>query len=402
MVYNLSSPEFLAEPSYQLGKMREDAPLVRVRLPIIGKTWVTTNDAAARHVLKSSDLFVRDPSRVAGQTLAQKYWYFPRFIKPLFQNMLAVDGADHKRLRGLVETAFARTSIDALKPDLTGIADGLLDGIAPDNTVEIISAYARQLPLLAICALLGVKQEDTHMIARWIAPLSGPTNALSVALALPGLRRVMRYFTEAFEEVRRNPRAGLMTELAFAEAEGDKLSEDELLAMVVTLFIAGHETTVHLITMGIVGILQTPEAQAALQGSPDQRTLLIEEIMRFYAPVMMTKPHFALQDTEFEGIKIGKGEMVVALLIAANHDPARFEAPEEFVAQRRPNAHLGFGHGPHVCLGMQLARAEAQIALTQLFTRFPRITLARPEEPLDFTKRVGVHGLKRLHLRLSD
>ncbi len=400
MGYDLSSPEFLINPTATLAQMRADAPLVQVKLPIVGPTWMTTTDQAARALLKNADVFARDPTIGTGKTLAQKYWFFPPFMRPLFQNMLGFDGDQHKRLRGLVDQAFARTSIEDMRPRLQTIANKLLNQIDPSQDVEIISKYTRPLPLMAICDLLGIPTDERDRVARWIAPLSGPTSALGMLRGFPGLWRIMRYFRDDFTRVRQNPRPGLIHDLVMAEDAGDRLSDDELLAMVVTLFIAGHETTVHLITMGIWGLLTYPDAQATMRNNPDQLPIMVEEFMRFFSPVMMTKPHFVQQDTIFEGISLKKGEQVAALLIGANHDPARFGDPQKFEPLRRPNPHLGFGHGPHVCLGMQLARAEAQIAITQLFTRFPELKLANKNPP-EYIRRVGIHGLKRLDLRLG-
>ncbi|WP_393931149.1 cytochrome P450 [Yoonia sp. R2-816] len=401
MAYDLSSPEFLANPGPFLSRMRSEGALVRVKLPIIGQTWMTTSDAAARSLLKDPDRFARNPLAGTGKTLAQKYWYFPSFMKPLFQNMLGYDGAAHKRLRGLVDQAFNRTSIDDMRPRLAALADDLLNAIDTDQPTEIISQYTRPLPLMAICDLLGVPDAERTKVAHWIAPLSGPTSAWGMLRGFPGLWRIMRYFRADFDRARQHPRSGLITDLVAAEDAGDRLTDDELLAMVVTLFIAGHETTVHLITMGIYGLLIHPAARAALRDHPDELPLLVEEFMRFYSPVMMTKPHFVQQDTVFEGISLKKGEQVAALLIAANHDTARFDTPEELIPNRRPNAHLGFGHGPHVCLGMQLARAEAQVAIERLFIRFPDLALANPDAAPEYTRRIGIHGLKRLNLRLA-
>lgn len=401
MAFNLSDPEFLANPTPVLAAMQADGPLVQIKVPVIGDCWMTTTDRAARALLKQPEIFARDPQSGTGKSMAEKYWYFPRFMQPLFQNMLGKDGAEHKRLRGLVEQAFNKTHTDDLRPRISEIADELLAKLSGQTRADIISSYSRTLPLLVICELLGVRSQDRDRIAGWIAPLSGPTSAWSILTALPGLWRIMRYFRADFERVRQNPRPGLITDLVQAEDGSDRLSDDELLAMVVTLFIAGHETTVHLISMGLLGLMTNPDARHAMQNNPDEMPLLVEEFMRFYSPVMMTKPHFVQHDTVFEGIPLAKGAQIAALLIAANHDEERFEAADVFIPNRRPNPHLGFGHGPHVCLGMQLARAEAQVALSRFFRHFPNAQLADPETPPAYSRRIGIHGLKRLDLRLT-
>lgn len=402
MVYDITDPEFLQNPKPVLAQMRADGPFAEIRLPLLGKLWVATTDASARHVLKSADIFVRDSSAAGGKPMHKRFWWLPPFMKPLLMNMLAFDGDAHKRLRGLVEKAFARTEIEQMRPRLVTIADQLLDSLKPSEPVDIQALYARPLPLMAICELLGIPQADQQRIAAWIAPISGPTSSWTMLRSMPGFYRTLRHFRRDFDVVRKTPRPGLITALVEAEIAGDKLSDDELLAMVVTLFIAGHETTVHLITNAIYGLMSDPDAMAAMKSRAADLPLLLEEFMRSTSPVMMTKPHFVTRETTYEGHTLKRGDMVAALLIGANHDPARFEAPEDFRPQRRPNPHLGFGHGPHVCLGMQLARAEAQVALEQLFTRFPDIRLAAPKAPPNWTRRSGIHGLSRLDVLLKD
>jgi len=193
----------------------------------------------------------------------------------------------------------------------------------------------------------------------------------------------------------------LIRDLVEAEDAGDTLTDDELLAMVFTLFVAGHETTVHLIGNSLYGLLSNPDTRAVLADDPANVAIMVEEFMRHTSPVMMTKPHFVTADTTFDGVALNQGDMVAALLIGANHDPARHDNPTEFRPLRRPNAHIGFGHGPHVCLGMQLARAEAQVAITQLFTRFPNVRLADENSPVRYIKRTGLHGLHQLNVVLK-
>jgi cytochrome P450 len=402
MTYDLTSLEFLQNPADMLATMRADAPLVRAKVPFLGQVWFTTTDAAARVVLKDPSRFVRDPKPVTGKSLAQRFWFFPRFMQPLFANMLGKDGDAHKRLRGLVDQAFARTNIETLRPELSQIANDLIDQIDPTQPTDIIRHYARPLPLAAICVLLGIPEQDRARVGAMISPLSGPTTKWAIFKAFPGLYRAMRHFRADFETVRKAPRPGVISDLVHTNNAGDTLTEDELLAMVVTLFIAGHETTVHLITMTLLTLTTRPEARKALRDDPDTLPLLIEEVMRLISPVMMTKPHFVTQDTDIDGVPLKKGDQIAAFLIAANHDPARFDTPEAFIPNRRPNAHIGFGHGPHVCLGMQLARAEAQVAITELFKRFPDLALSNENDPPQYLQRIGIHGLKELKLTLRQ
>ena len=397
MIHDLTDPAFLRDPAPALARIRAEGPLAETRLPFIGRIRITTTDAAARALLKSPD-FLRDPGSEGGRPLASRYWWMPPTLRPLLGSMLGTDGARHHRLRGLVEQAFARSEMEALAPAIRELASGLLDRIDPGGETDLIGAYARPLPLAAICLLMGIPEADRDRVARWIAPISGPTTALGVLRALPGLRRLMRHFRADFAAQRRAPRPGLIGALVEARDGDDRLSEDELLAMVVVLFIAGHETTVHLIGNALAGILGDDRLRHALRDDAAGLPLMVEEFMRHASPVMMSKPHFAARDMEFLGTPLRKGDQVAALLIGANRDPARHESPDSFVPDRRPNAHLGFGHGPHVCLGMQLARIEAREAIAALLTRFPAAELTRAPPHL---RRAGIRGFESLPARLG-
>jgi cytochrome P450 PksS len=393
MFWNLTSSTFLADPRPQLERMRAAGPLVETRVPLIGRTWVTTTDAAARALLKDPR-FARDPKASTGRTMRQTMWFLPRFLSPMLDSLILRDGEEHRRLRGLVDRAFARTTIDDLVPDFERMADGLLDRLKPADPLDLKVAYARPLPLLAICSLLGVPDEDRERVTRWIAPLSDPSLGPTALLrALPGLWRVLRHFRSNLQVVRHTDRPGLIRELVRAEDEGARLSEEEVLSMVVLLFLAGHETTVHLVTDAIASLLGDPGLRDEVLGDPARLPLAVEEFLRFHSPVMMTKMHYAREDLVFEGVPLRRGSRVSAFLLAANHDPARVESPEELRPHRRPNAHLAFGFGPHVCLGMQLARAETRVAIAQFFKRFPDAALA---EPPVYARRFGIRGYREL------
>ncbi len=395
----MSDPDFLAAPDATLAQMRTDGALVRVKFPLLGTLWMTTTDAAARRVLKAPQDFARDGKASGGKSLAQRLWWMPSFVKVMALNLLGTDGDAHARLRGAVDRAFARQSVEDMRPALTGIADTLLAQIDPTQPIDIMSNYARPLPLRAICLLLGIPDADRDRVVKWIAPISTANSGFDILRALPGLWRLMRHFKRDFAQVRKTPRAGLVSDLIH-DPDSD-LTDQELLSMVTVLFIAGHETTVHLITNSLNAILRSPDLQQYLTDHPDKPPLMIEEFMRHTSPVLVTKPMFVTHDMEFEGIALKKDDMVMAGLLAANHDPDRHADPAKTVPDRRPNAHLGFGHGPHICLGMQLARAETQVALTRFFARFPNARLADPTAKPKPLGKVGMNGLARLDVVLE-
>lgn len=398
MIFKLNDPAFLDDPAPQLAQMRAEGPLVRVKVPVLGAIWATTTDAAARKLLKSPELFCRDPEPITGKSLARRFWWMPRSIKPMLDTMIAIDDPAHQRQRRLVEMAFARTSVEDMRPGIEGIAQRLLDALPASGTVDIVKHYTRPLPFLTICALLGIPEESHARLTSRIGPLSAVSNPLTAIYAVLRLRGVHREFHAMFARARAAPPGpGLISGLVHADDDGARLSDAELLSITMLLFLAGHETTVHLINVAIVALADDPGLMAHFKNNRDSAHLLIEEFLRYFSPVMMTKPIFAAADTDVLGAPVKKGDMLTALLIAANHDPERVEHPGELRAERRPNAHLGFGFGPHVCLGMQLARIEAVIALTALFTRHPDLALARPPQWLN---RPGLRVPSGLSVRL--
>ncbi len=399
---DLRDPEFLKDPAPFLEKMRAKGPLAKTRIPLLGDLLLTTTDEAARLLLKDSR-FSRDPAAAGGKPFQSKLWWLPHFMRPFLNTMLVKDGDDHARIRSLVDRAFSRRSIEDMRPRLEVIADGLLNNLPTGAPVDIVKGYAAPLPLMAICELLGLPEEDREKVSGWISPISRPTGLMRILVSAPGLYRITRYFRGLFDEVRKNPDkapAGLIRELVLVESEGDQLNEDELLALVFTLFVAGHVTTVHLISDAIVGFVDRPEPPTDITSNPAQLALAVEEFMRFFTPVLMSKPHYAKEDVEFGDVMVKRGEKVSALLLAANYDPGRFDAPENLQPDRRPNPHLGFGHGKHVCLGMQLARVEAQVALSRLFARYPTLRLSGPRDEVKFQDQTGVRGINRLMLEL--
>ncbi|MEP5152201.1 cytochrome P450 [Planktotalea sp.] len=395
----INDPELLKNPAPLLAEYRDQGPLVPAKIPFIGKCYLTTSDAGAREILKDEDHFVRNPANAGGRDISRYYWFLPPFMRPVARNILGLDGPEHKRLRSAVDTSFSRLSIDAIKPEMTAIANALLDTLKTDQTIDLSSKYANEFPLDIISALLGIKEEMRRELAHAIAPISGPTTKMMFLRLMPGLYKSIKLLRAEIAHIRIEPRAGLLSELIHDDS--NDLTDDEILSLAFTLFIAGHETTRHLITDAIYALCETPQdRQIFTEGSIAERSAAIEEYMRFFSPVMVTKPLFVCEDYSFHGYPLKQGDKVMALLISANHDPARFDASEKIDIARRPNAHLGFGFGPHVCLGMQLARAETQIALTQLFDRFPNLERVPKNAAPDFTTRLGMRGMKTLNVRL--
>ncbi|MDH3667772.1 MAG: cytochrome P450 [Paracoccaceae bacterium] len=400
--FDIESAAFKRDPGPTLAAMRAAGPVIPMRLPFIGRTWVTTTHAATGTMLKDKAGFVRE-SRNAGRTgIAGMRWWMPRSLKLLTENMLMKDEPDHRRLRKLVDGAFQRRGVQAMRGRIEALADTMLDGIEADiratGSADLVEGYARRLPLEVICELLGLPDQDRGEFAHWTKVGTGMTSAWGFFRALRALKKLIRYVRDQIEACRRAPRPGLITEL-LREEDGDRLSEAELISMVFLLLIAGFETTTHLIATSVVALNRHPGQRAWLMADPSARIeRAVEELARYTTPVQMTKPRYVARDLELEGQALRRGELITGFLASANHDAEVFEAPGELRLDRFPNPHLVFGSGIHFCLGMQLARVEVQAALTRLYGRLPDLVLPDDHE-LDWIERLGLRGVASLPVR---
>lgn len=395
------SQSFMRDPLPALARLREAGPVVRVRIPLLGKTWMATTYEAVSEVLKRDDTFVRSPANAGKRQPAGMRWWMPPALRVLAANMLGYDDPDHRRLRKLVDQAFNRQSVESLRGHIGDLCDGLLDRMDGAGPVDVMEGLARPLPLAVICELLGLPEEDRPQFRRWVQALMSVTSFAGIFHFLPGLLRLKAYLKRHFDQCRRHPRPGLITALVEAEQDGDTLSEDELLSMVFLLLVAGHETTVHLIGGGILALLEAPEQKARLLEDWSRAPTAVEELLRFLSPVQIAKPRYVGRDLEFHGQPLPRGDLIVPMLASANADPHRFEHPERMDLARDPNPHVAFGSGMHFCLGAQLARVETQVVLERLFTRFPNVTLALPGADLRYAGRLGLRSLTALPVRLT-
>ena len=220
-------------------------------------------------------------------------------------------------------------------------------------------------------------------------------------LSLPSIFAFVRYLKRMIADRRANPRDDLVTALVEAEEQGEKLTEDEIVAMMVLLMIAGHETTVNLIASGTLALLEAPDQKRHLIEDPALLPSAVNELLRFTAPVETATERYAAQDMEMCGANIARGDVVFAAIASANRDEREFADPDRLDLARNPNPNIAFGDGIHFCLGHQLARLEAEIAFRRLFERFPGLSLARPTENLQWRETPVVRGLKALPVRLA-
>lgn len=392
----ITSRAFKAEPFPFYRRMREEQPVCRVRWSGRREVWLVTRYDDVTALLKD-ERFVKDSRNVAGRA-AQQPW-MPAFLRPLQLNMLDRDEPAHRRLRQLVQKGFTPRRVEEMRGAIESIAASLLEELPERREVDLVRAYARPLPLRVITDLLGIPAQDRDRFHRWTrAILRAPTPA-NMVRALPSIAAFMRYLKRLFARRREEPGDDLVSALVAAEAEGDRLSEDELLAMVFLLLVAGHETTVNLIASGVLALLQHPEQLAALREEPASIVSAVEELLRFVSPVDTSTERYAREDLSLHGAAIRRGEMVLAALASANRDPSRFTDPEKLDLRRQPNRHLAFGDGPHFCLGAALARLEGQIAIGLLVRERPGLRLAVEPQRLRWRPTPMVRGLEALPVR---
>jgi cytochrome P450 len=399
---DLSSQAFARDPFPTYARLREAGPVLQTRLPLVGKTWVATTHQAASEVLKDDETFVMEAKKVGKTLFSGIFRLLPRLVRVFSDSMLGHDNPDHRRLRRLVEQAFSRHSVENLRSRIGVLCDGLLVSLAGRETVDLLAEWARPLPVAVICELLGLPDEDRLTFTRWVKALFSSMSLFGMLLALPSLFRLLKYLQRHFEQCRQLPRPGLMTALVQVEEDGDKLSEDELLAMAFLLLFAGFETTVHLLSGGTLALLKAPEQKERLLNDWSLSPPAVEELLRFVSPVQMSEGRYVIRDLEFHGQSLRRGDRMVAWLGAANADPARFPDPGKLDLSRSPNPHVSFGSGIHFCLGAQLARIEAQVGFERLFTRYPRLALAVADSELKYSGNMLLRALVALPVRLQE
>jgi cytochrome P450 len=391
---DFSSQAFFRDPAAGIERLRTSGPVVKTRFPIIGKVWITTNHELAVRVLKDSDTFTL---RKEGGGLAGLRWWMPGFLGALANNMLTMDEPDHTRLRGIVDEAFRRRAVLGMEPRIRALADDLASNLfANGSPADIVERYARMLPLSVICELLGLPLADRPKFIAWANTVARLANVIDFIRMIGGLLRMRRYLEARLQLVRKHGGEGLIAELVRVEREGGRISDNEMVSMVFLLLGAGSETTTHLISGSVYELLTNPTLRDWLAEDWSRAPLALEEFLRFVSPVQFSKPRFVRKDIELDGVRVKKGDRIMAMVAAANMDPQANEHAEHLDLQRRPNRHISFGTGIHFCLGHQLARIEGLCALQALFTRWPKLQLAVEPAQIRWRKRPGLRAIENL------
>lgn len=312
--------------------------------------------------------------------------------------MIFADPPRHSKLRGLINTAFTPRMVAALEPRIREICCDLLDQSTGQTEIDFVGEFAGPLPMRVIAEMLGIPGDDRSRFQRWADAILAMSYTIAGAAA--EARAATEHFTAVTREMgdylvdllasrRANPRDDLLTRLAAAEVDGERLTHTEILGFFQLLLLAGSETTTNLISNSVLCLTEHPDQLDRLRVEPDLLPSAIEEVLRYRSPLQWMY-RIARRDVEVCGTTVPAGTMVLAVIGAANRDPAVFPDPGRFDIARDPNPHLAFGHGPHFCLGASLARLEARIALTELLARTTAIKIATGAP---WTPRPGTHVL---------
>ncbi len=392
------SAEFKADPFPFLAHLRASDPVYRTALSDKTSVWLVTRYDDVSALLRDGRFTKNRRNALTKEQLRKLPWTPPMF-RPLERNMLDLDPPDHTRLRSLVHKAFTPSLVEQMRSRTQAIADDLLDRVLWLGEMDLIRDFALPLPMTIITEMLGVPTKDHDKFHRWskaVVSLTSPSPTLRV---IPAVWKFIRYLRQFFKLRRRDPQGDLVSALIKVEEAGDKLNEDELLAMVFLLLIAGHETTVNLIGNGTLALLENPNEMSKLRSEPSLVKLAVEELLRYTSPVLMTSERYALENAIIHGVTIPRGEMTLGVIGSANRDETVFDDANELHITRDPNKHLSFGQGIHFCLGAPLARMEAQIAFTTLLGRLPDLRLKNSPHSLRWRPSMILRGLASLPVR---
>ncbi|MFO1117228.1 MAG: cytochrome P450 [Beijerinckiaceae bacterium] len=394
--FSLTDPAFVRDPYPFYRMLREGAPVWKSPLGV----WVLTRHEDIQRVLKDNS-FVHDFDGEISDPRNRRALAEEPVFKSLGHSMLLRDPPDHTRLRGLVAKAFTARRVEEMRPQIDRIVTALLDGIVPRGRMDVIEDFSHKLPVIVICDMLGIPEEDR---ARFLGPdyrVSGraldpnPMTRAELDVVNTNTLRSRAYFEDLFERRRKTPGEDLITALLQVRDDADgRLSDEELVANISLLFAAGHETTTNLIGNGLLALHRNPDQWKLLTDDPSLASGAVEELLRYDSSVQLTARK-ASADTEIGGQTIRRGEDVMCLLGAGNRDPRVYVDPENLDITRRNVRPLSFGGGIHTCLGAQLARLEGEIAFRELARRIPAMRLDNIDAP-DWKPTITLRRLERL------
>jgi cytochrome P450 PksS len=403
-VTDLADPVMFDDPYPRYAELRRDAPVAQAysKQMLGGAGFLLTRH---EHVLLLHN-DVRFSSDPTGEDPSFLMRHLPKMFRLLTSSMVYKDDPDHARLRRLVNKAFTPRMVQQLAGEIERIVDDLVDKVAQrgSETIDLVEEVAVPLPLSVISTMLGVgdaERDEFHLLMERFVVRLGSGSAVDAVRAIPTARKLYAVLELLAAQRRAQPDDGLISALLQASEDGDSLSDDEVMAMIFLLMLAGHDTTANLIGSSALALIENPEQAERLRTEPELTPTAVEELLRFTTPVPCGAGRTLLDDVELHGVTMPKGSKVLGMIISANRDETVFERPDELDLGREPNRHLTFAFGKHFCLGNQLARMEGQLAIGALARRFPHMRLAVPRDTLTYKPVQALRGFRTLPVTLQ-
>lgn len=391
-LHHLNRPEVLANPYPLYERLRSEDP---VHWDPILHTWVVTRYTDVVMVLRELSAN-RTPTPELLESIGLST--LTPMARVMAKQVLFLDPPSHTRIRSLASAAFSPRRVQSLWDHIQGIADSLIDNVWAKGSMDAVADFALPLPAIVTAEMLGVPVSDYPQLKKWTEDFmeilgNFQQDPARAARAIKSLDEMTSYFHAAIANLRLHPRDGLVQSLMAAEIDGDRFTDDEVVANSIIVMVGGQETTTTLVGNGLLTLLENPEQLQRLKADPSLVPLAVEELLRYESPVQKTA-RIATQDLELGGKKIRRRQAVVAVLAAANRDPERFPDPDRLDLGRQDNRHVAFGWAAHFCLGAALARLEAQIAFETLLRRLPNLALG--SVPPVWRCNLDIRGLESL------
>lgn len=396
-LYHLLDPEVLANPYPLFRRLRTEDP---VHWDPFLHTWVVTRYVEVLEVLHTfSAERTHTPEKLQSLGLSA----MSPIAQLMVKQMLFMDAPAHTRLRSLASYAFSPARVAVLRSHIREIVSRLLDAVQNKGEMDIIADLGEPLPAIVTAEMLGVPEGDRHHLKNWSADFAEMLgnfqhNPEHAPRMLRAVQDMTTYFRDTIRRQKDHPREGLVHSLMTAEVNGDRLTEEEVIATSIVTMVGGLETTTNLIGNGVLTLLRNPEEMKRLQEDPSLIPSAVEEMLRYESPSQHTG-RLAAQDVELGGKEIRKGQAVMAVMAAANRDPERFPDPDRFDIGRTDNRHLAFGYAAHFCFGAALARVEGQEVFEALMRRLPGLEL-QPGS-LTWRNNLGLRGLTTLPVKFQ-
>jgi cytochrome P450 len=395
--------DFMQRPYEILEKFRKAGRVHHVVFPHGADVWLVTRYDDVRQLL--SDPRVSKDGRRMNELFARHTGTYVEGEKPdvgfddeLSYHMLNSDPPDHTRLRSLVSKSFTLRRMEGFRSRIHELVEEMLDAIEGKEKVDLVADYAQPLPINIICDVLGIPFEDRQMFARWAIQLVGAGQPPEVVEEAS--RSVYEYGKQVIAEKRKNPGDDMMSALARG-TDQDRLSDIELTAMIFLFTVAGHITSQHTLSNGVLALLTHPSELDKLRADPSLIPPAIDELMRYDGPVGVATFRFTAEEVTVGDVVIPPDQIVALSMLSAHRDETKFSDPDRLDVTRRPNGVLAFGHGHHFCIGQPLAKIQTEVALTRLLARFPHLRLTADPASLRWESSTLLRGVINLPVSVT-